>query len=61
MQCPTQQKQMYPSRAAAIRAALSYSKRRGHALRVYFHRDCKSFHLSSQARAVSDIHSGGAA
>ena len=54
--CETQNKQCYPSKAAAIRAALSYSKRRGHALRVYFHRDCKSFHLSSQARASVDNH-----
>ena len=61
MNCPVQNKQMYPSKAAAIRAALSYSRKRGTALRIYWHRDCKSFHVTSKARAVSDIHTGGAA
>ena len=56
MLCPAQNKQMYPSKAAAIRAALSYSRKRGTALRVYWHKDCKSFHLSSKARTDLDIH-----
>lgn len=48
--CPEQGKQMYPTKGAAIRAALSYSKRRGHALRYYYHRECQSYHLTSKAR-----------
>jgi hypothetical protein len=48
--CPAQSKQCYPTKGAAIRAALSYSKRRGHALRYYWHSDCKSFHLTSKTR-----------
>jgi hypothetical protein len=48
--CREQNKQCYPTKGAAIRAALSYSKRRGHALRYYFHRECKSWHLTSKAR-----------
>ena len=52
----SQNKQMYPSRAAAIRAALSYSKRRGTPLRIYFHRECGKFHLSSQAKSSVDTH-----
>ena len=59
MMCSVQNKQMYPSKAAAIRAALSYSKRRGHALRVYWHRECKGWHLTSRPKV--DIHTGGAA
>lgn len=54
--CPTQQKLMYPTKTAAIRAALSYSKRRGVPLRVYWHRECKSFHLTHLARGKVDIH-----
>lgn len=48
--CRTQGKQCYPSKGAAIRAALSYSKRRGVALRVYRHGACGGFHLTRQQR-----------
>lgn len=44
--CKAQGKQVYPTRTAAIRAALSYSKRRGTPLRVYYHHDCGGFHLT---------------
>ena len=44
--CREQNKQTYPTRTAAIRAALSYSKRRGTPLRVYWHRDCGGYHLT---------------
>ena len=54
MICKVQQKQCYPSKAAAIRAALSYSKRRGTPLRTYWHKACGSYHLSSKAKV--DIH-----
>lgn len=43
--CKTQGKHMYPSQMAAIRAAISYSKSRGVALRVYRH-SCGSWHLT---------------
>lgn len=43
--CPAQGKQCYPTQTAAIRAALSYSKRRGTPLRVYRH-SCGSWHLT---------------
>lgn len=56
--CPVQNKQTYPSKGAAIRAALSYSKRRGTALRVYWHAGCKGFHLTSSPKV--DIHTGRA-
>lgn len=48
--CSAQQKQCYPTKGAAIRAALSYSKKRGVALRPYWHHQCKSYHLSSKAK-----------
>ena len=48
--CPGQHKKCYPTRGAAIKAALAYSKRRGTPLRYYFHRECKSYHLTSKAR-----------
>lgn len=48
--CAGQQKQCYPSKGAAIRAALSYSRKRGGALRYYYHRECQSYHLTSKAR-----------
>ena len=49
--CPSgPSKQCYPTNGAAIKAALSYSKRRGHALRYYYHRECQSYHLTSKAR-----------
>lgn len=48
--CPTQQKAMYPSQRVAIRVLLSASRKRGTALRTYFHHDCKSWHLTSKAR-----------
>lgn len=48
--CPTQGKDMYPTQRVAIRVLLSCSRKRGQALRVYFHRDCKSYHLTSKAR-----------
>ena len=45
--CPAgPQKQCYPTTGAAIRAALSYSKRRGTPLRPYWHHQCKSWHLT---------------
>jgi hypothetical protein len=44
--CKVQSKQSYPTRTAAIKAALSYSKRRGTPLRVYYHPECKAFHLT---------------
>lgn len=50
MMCPTQGKQSYPTRAAAIRAALSYSRKRGTALRPYFHHQCKSWHLTRKPK-----------
>lgn len=52
--CPTQQKLMYPTKTAAIRAALSYSKRRGVPLRCYFHAACKSWHVTKTARRSVD-------
>ena len=57
--CDDQKKKMYPTKSAAIRAALSFSRKRGTPLRVYWHSECKSFHLSSQARFIAprvDIH-----
>lgn len=48
--CPVQKKQMYPTKGAVIRAALSYSKKRGTPLRYFWHRECKSYHLTSKAR-----------
>jgi hypothetical protein len=53
--CPTQHKQCYVNKGKAIMAAISYSKKRGTPLRVYFHRECKSFHLTHSARHDVDI------
>lgn len=46
--CPTQGKVCYPSQGAAIGSALKCSRRRGVALRPYFHKECGSWHLSSK-------------
>lgn len=46
VRCVEQKKQTYPTKTAAIRAALSYSKKRGVALRPYFHAECKGYHLT---------------
>ena len=56
--CPVQNKLIYPSKTAAIRAALSYSKRRGTPLRTYWHKACGGFHLTSKPRIDVDIHAG---
>lgn len=48
--CPAQHKQCYPTKGAAIKAALSYSRKRGTALRYFWHHECKSYHLTSKAR-----------
>ena len=47
--CPSQRKKCYPSRGAAIKAALSYSKKRGTPLRYFWHGECKSYHLTKRA------------
>ena len=46
--CKTHGKFMYPSQTRAIKVALASSRKRGAALRVYFHKDCHSFHLTKQ-------------
>ena len=48
--CPVQKKQCYPTKGAVIRAALSYSRKRGTPLRYFWHGECKSYHLTSKAR-----------
>ena len=48
--CPAQQKQCYPTKGAAIRAALSYSRKRGTPLRYYWHGDCRSYHVTKNAK-----------
>lgn len=48
--CGSSGKKMYPTQRVAIRVLLSCSKKRGTPLRVYFHKECKSFHLTSQVR-----------
>ena len=48
--CAAQQKQCYPSKGAAIRAALSYSRKRGTPLRYYWHSDCQSYHVTKNAK-----------
>jgi hypothetical protein len=48
--CPVQNKLIYPNRTAAIRAALSYSKKRGTPLRTYWHKACGGWHLSSKRK-----------
>jgi len=52
--CKDQGKKIYPSRTAAIRAALSYSRKRGTPLRTYWHKACGGYHLSSKPKV--DIH-----
>ena len=65
--CGVQKKFCYPSKVAAINSAIRSSRKRGTALRVYWHADCKSYHLTSQPREEylakrSDTqHVGGAA
>lgn len=48
--CPGQNKQCYPTKSAAIRAALSYSRKRGTALRYYYHHQCQSYHVTKNAK-----------
>lgn len=48
--CPRHQKKSYPTRTAAIRAALRYSKARGTALRVYVDPACGRIHLTSKVK-----------
>ena len=48
--CREQNKQSYPTKTAAIRAALSYSRKRGTPLRPHWHHQCKSWHLSSKRK-----------
>jgi hypothetical protein len=48
--CKAQNKQSYPTKTAAIRAALSYSRKRGTPLRPYWHHQCKSWHLSKNPK-----------
>lgn len=56
--CPVQNKQSYPTKGAAISAALSYSRKRGTPLRVYWHHACQSYHLTRRPRV--DTHDRGA-
>lgn len=46
--CKTQGKIMYPSQTRAIKVALASSRKRGVPLRIYFHRECKSYHLTKR-------------
>ena len=48
--CAAQGKQCYPTKAAAIRAALSYSKKRGTPLRYYWHSECRSYHVTKKSK-----------
>lgn len=48
--CKSSGKKMYPTQRVAIRVLLSCSKKRGTALRTYFHKDCKSWHLTHKVR-----------
>lgn len=57
--CQTQSKTCYPTKMAAIKAALSYSRKRGTPLRVYWHHQCKSWHLSHKKRFEFDTHNRG--
>lgn len=52
--CPSQHKRKYATRRLAIRVAIKSSQRRGVALRVYWHAECKSFHLTSKPRQQFD-------
>jgi hypothetical protein len=47
--CPVQKKQGY-TQSAAIRAAISYSGRRGTPLRPYYHKACGKWHLTKTPR-----------
>lgn len=49
--CPVQKKLCYPSKYQAFRSALRSSRRSGRPLRVYFHRECKSFHITKKTKA----------
>lgn len=48
--CKEQGKQCYPTKSAAIRACLSYSRKRGTPLRPYFHHACKSWHVTKNPK-----------
>lgn len=48
--CAMHGKKIYPTRNAAIRAALRYSRSRGTALRVYADPACGSVHLTSKVK-----------
>lgn len=48
--CPSQNKKRY-THGGAIRAALSYSRKRGTPLRPYYHHQCGSWHLTKTARS----------
>lgn len=61
--CDSQHKKRYPSQAAAIRAALAYSKKRGVALRTYRHKGpkgCGGWHVTKKARFDFDTNAGRA-
>lgn len=53
--CPSQGKLIYPTQRDAIRAALSYSRKRGTPLRPYHHADCHGWHLTSQPLNRSQV------
>lgn len=54
--CPVSDKDRHPSQVSAIRAALSYSRKRGTALRIYRCSDCDGgYHLTSQPKTTSSI------
>lgn len=48
--CKAQKKITYPSKTAAIGSAIRSSRRRGVALRPYFHSACGGWHLTKQPR-----------
>lgn len=57
--CPQQKKISYPTKRMAIGAAIKSSRKRGVALRVYWHAECRSYHLTKSSRV--DIENGRAA
>lgn len=60
--CPKgQTKRAYSSEDAAIHAALKYSGKRGTPLRVYHHKECGHWHLTSKPAWGFDKHTRGAA
>ena len=59
--CPAQQKTCYPTKTAAIRAALSYSRKRGTPLRIYYHAACGSHHVTKTRRWSVDTNNGAVA